>query len=305
MLIPQTPDRWSTTGAPTTSGPQGNIAPDVAAWEFSDGVHDFAELADDEGGDESVGNDTGGGAEGARPDAPAAGSDGNDSDSDDEKMNASVLREIELARQARDQQQQQEQAPQNDPPPENGYVPDRVFGGPAPAPGHELPCGSTGTNPATIHRPSDAGGHSSFKHPPIGSIIPPRDAPARDEATEATPAEATPEDVSPADAARRGHAANAAARGDGDASSSGTARRINFENIKSPIECFKEFFTDDIVQRICNCTNGSGETFQDFAPACGDGFRGAPTSPGGAQAAALDSIEPKLVPKKPRARGPT
>ena len=31
-------------------------------------------------------------------------------------------------------------------------------------------------------------------------------------------------------------------------------RRINFENIKSPIECFKEFFTDDIVQRIRNCT---------------------------------------------------
>ena len=25
--------------------------------------------------------------------------------------------------------------------------------------------------------------------------------------------------------------------------------------MKSPIECFNEFFTDDIVQRICKCTN--------------------------------------------------
>ena len=112
-----------------------------------------------------------------------------------------MLRELELVRQAREQQQQQEHPPQNDPPPDDGTSPMASSG--APAPGREPPCGSTGTNPATIHRPSDAGGHRWFKHPPIGSIIPPRDAPERDEATEATPTEASPEDDSPADAARR------------------------------------------------------------------------------------------------------
>ena len=103
-------------------------------------MNDFAELADDEGGDESVGNDTSGRAEGggARPDAPAAGSDGNDSDSDDEEMNARVLRELELVRQAREQQQQQEQAPQNDPPLDNGTSPMASSGAPPPPPAANL-----------------------------------------------------------------------------------------------------------------------------------------------------------------------
>ena len=103
-------------------------------------MNDFAELADDEGGDESVGNDTGGGAKGggARPDAPATGTDGNDSDSDDEEMNARVLRELELVRQAREQQQQQEQAPQNDPPLDNGTSPMASSGAPPPPPAANL-----------------------------------------------------------------------------------------------------------------------------------------------------------------------
>ena len=169
--------------------------------------------------------------------------------------------------------------------------------GAPPRPGREPPCGSTGTNPATIHRPSDAGGHRWFKHPLIGAVIPPRDAPERDEATEATPAEASPEDDSPADAARRRHAADAAARGDGDASSSGTARRINFENIKSPIECFKEFFTDDIVQRICNCTNDRAKRFKVLLQLAETDLAAHPQVQEALKPAALDSSETELAPE--------
>ena len=65
--------------------------------------------------DESVGKDTGGGSEGggARPDAPAAGSDGNNSDSDDEEING---------------------------------IPVASSGRATPALGYETPCGSTVTN---------------------------------------------------------------------------------------------------------------------------------------------------------------
>lgn len=145
---------------------------------------------------------------GAHPDAPAAGSDGDVPDMDDEEMNARVLQELELARQGREQHQQQEQAPQNDPPPDNGTSPIASSGGPALTPGRAPPCGATGTNPTTIHRPSDAGGHRWFQHPLIDAVIPPRDAPERDEATQATPAEATPEDEYPTAAARRRCAAS-------------------------------------------------------------------------------------------------
>ena len=145
--------------------PQGNIGPGIAAWVCSDVLHDFAELADDEGGDESVGNDTGGGAEGggARRDAPAAGSDGNDSDSDDEEMNARVLREIELVRQAREQQQQQEQVPQNDPPPDNGTSPMASSGAPPPPPAANLravPLELTLTPYIALQMPAGIGGLS-------------------------------------------------------------------------------------------------------------------------------------------------
>lgn len=62
-----------------------------------------------------------------RPDAPAAGIDGDEPDTDDEEMNNRVLRELELVRQ--EQQPQQEQAPQNDPPPDNGTSPIASSGG--------------------------------------------------------------------------------------------------------------------------------------------------------------------------------
>ena len=68
--------------------------------DFSDVMHDFAELASHERGDESVGDEGSSGGEdgGACPDAPAAGSDSNVPNMDDEEMNARVLRELELAR---------------------------------------------------------------------------------------------------------------------------------------------------------------------------------------------------------------
>ena len=63
-------------------------------------MHDFAELASHERGDESVDDEGSSGGEdgGACPDAPAAGSDSNVPNMADEEMNARVLRELELAR---------------------------------------------------------------------------------------------------------------------------------------------------------------------------------------------------------------
>ena len=49
-------------------------------------------------------------------------------------MNARVLRELELVRQAREQPQQQEHAPQNDPPPDDGTSPIASSGAPPPPP---------------------------------------------------------------------------------------------------------------------------------------------------------------------------
>jgi len=93
-------------------------------------------------------------------------------------------------------------------------------------------------------------------------VIPPRDEPERDVATDATPAEASPEDDSPAAAARRRHAAVAAARGEGNSAQADPARRISFDDNKSPIDCFNEFFTPEIIQRICNCTNARAKQFR-------------------------------------------
>ena len=67
-----------------------------------------------------------------------AGTDGNDSDLDDEEMDHHVLRELELVRQAREQPQQQEHAPQNDPPHDDGTSPMASSGAPPPPPAPNL-----------------------------------------------------------------------------------------------------------------------------------------------------------------------
>ena len=84
---------------PQSQRPQGDIGLNIAAQEFRVVMNGFAELASDNRGDMSVGDvgGGGGGGGGARPDAPAAGTDGNDSDLDDEEMNNHLLRELELS----------------------------------------------------------------------------------------------------------------------------------------------------------------------------------------------------------------